>query len=59
MTVEMMRKELIKRVPEMECEINTASEDAIIVCVGVLKLSKEDRELFIEHLDAKRKGRNN
>jgi len=57
MSITAIKEELIKRIPKMESEINTASDEAIIFLNAALKLSKEDRKLLTTRLNTEIEGR--
>ena len=51
MTIEEMRNELIKRIPEMKSETETASDAVIEIAYALSKLPKEQRDEFREELE--------
>lgn len=50
MTIEEMRNELIKRIPEMKSEIETAPDAAIEIAYALSKLPKEIRNIVADEL---------
>ena len=50
MTIEEMRNELIKRIPEMKSETETASDEVIEIAYALSKLPKEIRNIVADEL---------
>ena len=50
MKIEEMRNELIKRIPEMKSEIETASDTAVEISYALSKLPKEIRNIVADEL---------